>query len=213
MVRMQDEQQVQGPGSHLADLIFLRGHREHHVEESLAEAQRILWIDDRPTHVMPVACRRDGRHFRNHALGGKHALFRVVHVQAVVIESRQRADDPRHHRHRVGVVVEAGNEGIELVVDHRVVGQLVTKMVQLVLGRQLTVQQQVGHLDKGASLGQLLDRITAVAQDPLTAVNKGYFTGARSCRCKARVISEVPERRGQRLYVDRRLALRADKHG
>ena len=42
-----------------------------------------------------------------------------------------------------------------------------------VLGRQFAVDQQVADLDEGRLLGELLDRVAAVAQDPGVAVDVG----------------------------------------
>src|SRR6185437_8518054 len=39
--------------------------------------------------------------------------------------------------------------------------------------RQLTVDQQVGRLDEGGLLGELLDRVAAVAQDARVTVDVG----------------------------------------
>ena len=44
-------------------------------------------------------------------------------------------------------------------------------LVELRLGRQLAVDQQVGDLEVGGLLGELLDRIAAVLEDALVAVD------------------------------------------
>jgi hypothetical protein len=46
-------------------------------------------------------------------------------------------------------------------------------LVELGLVRQLTVQQQVGDLQERGALGQLLDRVAAVLEDPGVAVDVG----------------------------------------
>ena len=50
---------------------------------------------------------------------------------------------------------------------------LVGELVQLLGGRQFTVDQQVADLDEGRLLGELLDRVAAVAQDAGVAVDVG----------------------------------------
>ena len=47
-------------------------------------------------------------------------------------------------------------------------------------GRQLAADQQVGHLDEVALLGQLLDRDAAVAEDALLAVDERDRARARA---------------------------------
>ena len=58
-------------------------------------------------------------------------------------------------------------------MDERVVGDVEHPLVELRLGRQLPVQQQVGDLEEGRVLGQLLDGIAAVLEDAQIAVDVG----------------------------------------
>ena len=46
------------------------------------------------------------------------------------------------------------------------------EILQLLFGRQLAVNQQIARFDKIAPLGQLLDRVAAVTQNALFAVEK-----------------------------------------
>ena len=54
-------------------------------------------------------------------------------------------------------------------------------LIQLALGRQFAVQQQVGHFQEAAFFGKLLDGIAAVAQDSAVAiqVGNGALAGGR----------------------------------
>ena len=52
-------------------------------------------------------------------------------------------------------------------------GDLVLPGLELLRGRQLAVDQQVGDLEVGGVLGQLLDRVAPVAQDAGVAVDVG----------------------------------------
>ena len=52
---------------------------------------------------------------------------------------------------------------------------------------QLAVDEEVGDLQEGRGLGQLLDRVAAVAQDPGRAVDVGDLRGARRRVGEARV--------------------------
>ena len=71
------------------------------------------------------------------------------------------------------VAAEAAEEARHLLVHHRVVRDAVVEIVLLRRGRQLAVEQQVADLEEVAVLGQLLDRIAAIEQDALVAVDVG----------------------------------------
>ena len=100
-------------------------------------------------------------------------LSRVPDVARLGVERRQRADRGHQHAHRVRVVAEALHERLDVLVHERVVGDLVHPRVVLVLGGQLAVDEQVGHLEEVRLLRQLLDRVAAVLEDPLVAVDEG----------------------------------------
>ena len=65
--------------------------------------------------------------------------------------------------------------------------------VQLGRGRQLAEQQQVGDLEVGALLGQLLDRIAAVLEDADVAVDVGDRAPARRGVGEGRVVRHQAE--------------------
>jgi len=73
----------------------------------------------------------------------------------------------------MGVVVEAVHELLDVLVDHGVAQHFAVPIVQFVRGRQFAVQQQEGHLEKRAVLGELFDRITAIAEDAVIAIEVG----------------------------------------
>jgi len=79
----------------------------------------------------------------------------------------------------MGVVMEPVDELLDALVDDRVVGDAVDPRIELRRGGQLAVQQQVRRFQERAPLGQLLDRIPAVAQDPLVAVDEADRAAAR----------------------------------
>ena len=55
---------------------------------------------------------------------------------------------------------------LDVLVHERVDRDLVRPLVELRLRRQLAVDEQVGDLEVGRLLGELLDRIAAVLEDP-----------------------------------------------
>jgi hypothetical protein len=89
----------------------------------------------------------------------------VERVEAVLVEGRQRRHRRRQHRHRVRVGGEAAEELAEVLVQHRVLADLGLEAGQLVVGRQLAVDEQPGDLEEAGLLGELLDGVAAVAQD------------------------------------------------
>ena len=80
----------------------------------------------------------------------------------------------------MGVVVEALHEPLaDVLVDERVVGDFVHPLVELGLGGQFTVDEQVCHLEVGRVLRQVLNGVPPVAQDAVLAVEFG--DGALCC--------------------------------
>ena len=119
------------------------------------------------------------------------SFARVVDIDAVGIEGRQGAHGAGHDRHRVSVAAEAFEEPIELRVQHRVVGDVVLELGELVGRGQFAVQQQMADLKEGRLLGQLVDRIAAVQQNTGVAVDIGDLALARRRRGEARIEGEV----------------------
>ena len=81
--------------------------------------------------------------------------------------------------------------------------------IQLLARRQLAPDQQVGDLQEGRVLGQLLDRVAAVAQDPLLAVEEGDRAGAGAGVAVAGVEGDQPGLAPQPGDVDGVVALGA----
>ncbi len=100
-----------------------------------------------------------------------------------------RADHAAHHRHRVRVAAEAGEEARHLLVHHGVAGDAVVEILLLRLGRQVAVEQQIAGLQEVAVLGELLDRVAAMQQDAFLAVDEGDLGFA------ARRRGDSPDRR------------------
>ena len=143
--------------------------------------------------------------------------MRVRDVGGVVIERRQRADAAGHYRHRMGVAPEALEEPAHLFVHHRVPGDGVVEVGFLRRRRQFAVEQQVAGLQEVAVLGELLDRIAAIEQDALVAVDIGDLGFAARRRREAGVVGEhaalvvelgdVQHVRADRAVVDRKIPI------
>ena len=89
------------------------------------------------------------------------------------------------------VAAEAGEEPRHLLVHHGVARDGVAEVLEPALGRQLAVEQQVADLDEVGILGQLLDRIAAIEQHALVAVDVGDLRGAVGGRGEPRVVGEA----------------------
>jgi hypothetical protein len=165
VVGVQQEQQVQRLGGDRVDLVLLGRHAEGHAQEVVDVAERVVGVQERLPDRLLVGVRRDGRHLGHEAHRRHLDVLVVERVQAVLVEGRQRAHGRRQHGHRVGVGREAAEELAEVLVQHRVLADLGLPAVELVRGRQLAVDEQPGDLEEAGLLGELLDRVAAVAQD------------------------------------------------
>jgi hypothetical protein len=97
----------------------------------------------------------------------------AVDVERVVIERRPRPDQTGQHRHRVRVAPEPAQEELHLLVHHRVPRHRAHEFRLLRRRGQFPLEQQVAGLEEVAMGRQLLDRIAAVQQHALVAVDVG----------------------------------------
>ena len=115
----------------------------------------------------------------------------VEDVLGVVVERAEGAQGRNEHAHRVGVVVEAVDEPLaHVLVDERVVGDLVRPRLELALVRQIAVQQEVCDLEVRRVLGELLDRVAAIAEDAIVPIEVGDRRAAGGGRQERRVVDE-----------------------
>ena len=91
VIGVQDQDAVQRPHQHRVRLVLLARGAEHHVQEVLHVAEAVARIHERLAHVVLVGHGRDGRDLGQQADGGDLAVLRVVDVERVVVERRQRA--------------------------------------------------------------------------------------------------------------------------
>ena len=90
------------------------------------------------------------------------------------------------------VAAEAREEPVHLLVHHGVARDAVVEIGLLGGGRQLAVEQQVAGLEEVAVLGELLDRVAAVEQHALVAVDIGDLRLAARRGGEAGVVGEHP---------------------
>ena len=164
MVGVQDEDAVQRAHQHRIGYVIFSRRGKHHVHEIFRVAELVLRVHERGTGVVFMRHRRNGRHFGQHAHRGNIPVFGIIDVQRVVIERGQRAHHADHHRHRMRIAAEAGEETRHLVMHHGVLRHLPHESGLGCRIGQFAVQQQITHFEEIGMLGQLLDRIAAVVK-------------------------------------------------
>ncbi|MNO92656.1 hypothetical protein D3C76_842370 [compost metagenome] len=197
---MEDEDPVHRLGQHRADRLgFARG-VEHHVQEVFRVVQVVTRIHHRLAHGVLVNHGGDGRHLGDQAHGRDFAVTRIVDVEGIVIEGRQGTDYAAHDGHRVSVAAEAVEEALQLLVNHGVVLDGADELLFLRGIGQFALQQQVAGFQVVGFLGQLLDRVAAMQQHAVVAVDEGDLRLARGGRHEAR-IKGVAARGGKASYI------------
>jgi hypothetical protein len=73
----------------------------------------------------------------------------------------------------MGVVMEPVDEARHVLVDQGVAAELTLPIVELVLVRELALEDQVRHLQVAAALGQILDRVAAMPEGSAPTVEIG----------------------------------------
>ncbi len=202
VIGVQDKNPVHRPRQDRVDLVFLARHRPGHVQEILGVAQRVLRIDEGLSGRILERHGRDRRHLGDQTIGRDHPLIGVMDVGRIVIKGRESADHPAQHRHRMRIAAEAAEEGRQLLMHHRVMGDVIDELFLLLGGRQLAVKQQVGDFEKIALVRQFLDRITAVEQHPFVAVDIGDARATGGGRHEPGIVGEVPGLRIELADID-----------
>ena len=202
VVGMQDQEHAERLDNHRINLVRMHRRVEHHVQEVGAIAQIVPRVDKGLADRLLVGEGRDRAQFREQAC--RRDVDRLLALIAPVlrefgVEGRERDHHGRENRHRVGAVGKAVEEVAHVLVEHRVTVQQQRPFLALLRIRHLAVDQQVGHLDKARLGGQFLDRITAVAQNALLAIQIGDGAGAR-----AGVLVAVVKRHGPGLLAQGR---------
>ena len=190
MVGVQDEDAIHGALDHgIDDIVFAR-RAKHHAQEVARVAQLVARVHIGLALAVFVGHGDQRRHFGNQADGRNFAVAGVLDVSRVVVEGRHGAGQPDQHRHGVRIAAEAAHEKVHLLVHHGMAQHHLVKVFALLRIGQLTLDQQVTHIQKIAMLGQLLDGVAAVQQLALVAIDVGDGGLARGCGQEARIIGE-----------------------
>jgi hypothetical protein len=201
VIGVQDEQHVEHAFEHGVGHVLPLGHAEQHAEEVARVAQVVVRVHVGQPAPVPVRVRGEGRDLRDQPVQLRAPRLLVEDVLGFRIEGRERGDGAGQDAHRMRVVAEAVDELADVLVHHRVIGDVAREGLELRAVGQLTVDQQVRGLEKARALGELLDRIAAVVQDALVAIDVRDAAAARRGVHERRVIGHQPE------VVDRDLDL------
>ena len=182
VVGVKDEQHVERMFQPRIGLILELGHLVDHREEVARIGEVVVRIHVGHAPVVPVGEGRQRRHLRDQPDDLHVAALLVLDRARLGIEGRQRANRGQQHSHRVGVVAEALHELLDVLVHEGVDRDLVHPLIELLLVWQVTVDQEIGDLQVARMLGELLDRIAAVLEDPLLAVDERDRRAARRRR-------------------------------
>ena len=188
MVGVQDEQHLERLDQPRVGLVGRLAHLEQHGQEVGRVGEPVVGVDVRLALLVPVDERTQRRHLGDHPGDLRLPDIGVGDGARIGIEGGQRTDRGHQHAHRVRVVAEPLDELLAVLVQEGVVRDVVHPLVQLTLSRQVAVQQQVGHLQEGGVLGQLLDGVAPVLQDSLISVDVGDGAATRGCVDEAWVV-------------------------
>src|SRR5262245_32447361 len=150
---------------------------------------------------MPVCERCDGRHFGDEPVSLLAASRAVENLLGFRIEGRKRPDGPDEHSHRMGVIVEAVDYLLDVFMDERVVSNVPDPLLQLRFGRQLSMKDQVGHLDIAAAFRKLFYRVAAIAEYAAVSIDKRNPADAGRGVHERRIVGHQPEVVRRRLYL------------
>ena len=156
---------------HRVDRVGLGHVAEVQAQEVVDEAQRVVGVEEGLADALLVGVGRDHGQLREQAHHRELDVVEVVRVGAVLVVRRERGDGAREHRHRVRGVRQRREEPLEVLVEQRVATDLLVELAELVGARQRAVDEEPGDLEVGGVLGELLDRVAAIAQDALLAVD------------------------------------------
>src|SRR5579875_2871675 len=179
VVGVEDEEHVERPLEDGVRRVLELGHLEEHREEVAGVGQLVVRVDVRQAAAVAVGEGGDRGHLADQPPRLHPPRLEVHHVLRVGIEGRERPDRADDDAHRVGVVAEPLDEALDVLVEERVHADVVPPHLEVRGRRQLALDDEVGHLEVVALLGQLLDRVAAVAEDAALAVDVGDGALAR----------------------------------
>ncbi len=168
-------------------------HFEQHRKQIAGVAEIVVGIDVRKSPGMPIRERRQRRHLPDQPARLQSARFEVMNSVRVGIKGGERADRTEQHSHRMRVVAEPLHEHLDILVHHRVNLDVVLPALEVVPVRQLALHDQVRGLEVIAFLGEFFDRISAIAQYSLVAVDERDPAAAGRRVAERRIVGHQAE--------------------
>ncbi len=167
------------------------------VEEHVQEVRRVrllgVRVEEPPADVAAERPGADRRRLGDEPDDLLHPVLGVGEILRVGVQRGQPADRGLQDRHRVSVGTEPADDSADALVDVHVGGDPLVPFVELLLRRQLAVVEEVGDLHEARLLGELLDRVPPVAENPDVAVDEGDRAPARRRVHERRVVGHDPE--------------------
>ena len=181
VVGVEDEQHLERPLERRVRRVLRLGHPEHHREEVADVAEVVVRIDVRQPAAVPVRPRR--RSSAPWRSAGRSVASRISGSSTCLASGRtstarpQRADE---HSHRMRVVAEASINF--LMFSWRKVWCVMSSVqpASSALVGSSPCTSRYAVLQVRAFLGQLLDRVAAVAENAPVAVDEGDRAAHRS---------------------------------
>ncbi len=192
VIGVEDEQHVERALEHRADLVLELRHPEQHVQEVAGEAEVVVGIVVGAADAVAIGVGGNRRNLRDEAMNLLLAGLLVEDLPRVHVEGGERAHSAEEHAHRMGVVLEPFHELLDVLVQHRVQRDLLGPLLELRVGRQLSEDDEIRRLEIRRLFGELLDRIAAIFQDALVAVDVGDAAPARRGVHERRVVGAEP---------------------
>ena len=176
MIHVQDENLVHRAFDDRIDLIGLGRNGKTHAQEVTRIGQVVLRIDVRLADPVFITARGERWDLGDDPVDRHVSRLIFSRVLIIVIKARERTDCPAKHGHRMAVPAIALEEAFDLIVQHGVVRDRVFERLELVLVRQLAMDQQVSDFERSGLLCQLFDVIAAIEKLSFAAIDEGDLT-------------------------------------
>ena len=192
MVGVQDQQDFERALQHRIRFV-LATNAEHHVDVVADVVEIVARELVGKSARMTEEERGEGRQLGHQADALHVAILRILDVLRIGIERRQPADRAEQHAHRMCVVAVAFQMLDDVGMDVGVLANVLRPLFELGLVRQLALIQEPRHFKKRRLLGDLFDRISAIAENPLVTVDECDGAAARGSIHERRVVGHHPE--------------------
>ena len=160
---MQDEDLVQSVNHDLGNFeIRVHWVCEEHVKEVFGITSLFVWLHQGEALGGTEGNRSQGWELGDQLDGGDFSLLRVLDIQVVMEERGKCSNNSTHDGHWMCVTLEALVKVFNLLMDQHLLDNFLFEHLELVLVRQVSIEEQKASLDEGAVLSQLVNGVAAV---------------------------------------------------